>query len=148
MRSPSAIRRSTSARSTNRPMEPLAVAPGSALPRGAALGAASVEELVEAPGARRTGHFQLKSGRHSDRYLEKFAVLQYPALTVELGRRLADALERHDPTLGRAPPPGGVLLAFEPARQLEGSLGRTGRGVFAEPVERGTRALRRGWPVA
>ena len=129
-------------------MKPLAVAPGSALPRGAALGAASVEELFEAAGALRTGHFQLKSGRHSDRYLEKFAVLQYPALTVELGRRLADALERHDPTLVVGPTTGGVLLAFETARQLEARLGRTVRGVFAEPMERGTRALRRGWPVA
>src|SRR3970040_1199033 len=81
MRSPSAIRRSTSARSTNRPMEPLAVAPVSALPRGAALGAASVEELFEAAGALRTGHLQLKSGRHTDRYLEKVAVLPYRGLT-------------------------------------------------------------------
>jgi orotate phosphoribosyltransferase len=41
-----------------------------------------------------------------------------------------------------------VLLAFETARQLEPMLGRPVRGVFAEPMERGIRALRRGWPVA
>jgi orotate phosphoribosyltransferase len=109
---------------------------------------ATIEELFDAAGALRTGHFLLKSGRHSDRYLEKFAVLQYPSLAVEIGRRLADALAPHDPTLIVGPTTGGVLLAFETARQLEVRLGRTVRGVFAEPVERGVRALRRGWPVA
>ena len=109
---------------------------------------ASIEEMFEAAGALRTGHFLLKSGRHSDRYVEKFAVLQYPSLAVEIGRRLAAALEPHSPTLVVGPTTGGVLLAFETARQLEATLGRQVRGVFAEPMERGRRALRRGWPVS
>ena len=109
---------------------------------------ASIEEIFESAGALRHGHFLLKSGRHSDRYLEKFAVLQHPALTVEIGRRLAAALAQYEPTLVVGPTTGGVLLAFEVARQLEASQGRTVRGVFAEPMERGVRALRRGWPVA
>jgi orotate phosphoribosyltransferase len=112
------------------------------------LAAASIEDLFEAAGALRKGHFLLKSGRHSDRYLEKFAVLQYPSLAVEIGGRLAATLAPHDPTLVVGPTTGGVLLAFETARQLEASLGRTVRGVFAEPLERGVRTLRRGWPVA
>ncbi len=129
-------------------MQPLPAAePPPGLPSGADLRAASVEQLFEAAGALRRGHFVLKSGRHSDRYLEKFAVLQYPSLGVEIGRRLAEALIGHDPTLVVGPTTGGALLAFETARQLEASLGRTVRGVFAEPMERGTRALRRGWPV-
>ncbi|HEY7463616.1 MAG TPA: orotate phosphoribosyltransferase [Candidatus Limnocylindria bacterium] len=110
--------------------------------------AASIEELFEAAGALRGGHFLLKSGRHSDRYLEKFAVLQYPPLAVEIGRRLADALAAHDPTLVVGPTTGGVLLAFDTARQLGPRLGHQVRGVFAEPMERGRRALRRGWPVS
>jgi len=130
-------------------MEPLPVATRlHALPEGAALANASVEELFEAAGAFRTGHFLLKSGRHSDRYLEKFAVLQYPALAVEIGRRLAASVIGRDPTLVVGPTTGGALLAAETARQLEAALGRTVRGVFAEPMERGARALRRGWPVA
>lgn len=130
-------------------MEPMPVAAphADALPEGAALAGASVEQLFEVAGALRRGHFLLKSGRHSDRYLEKFAVLQYPALAVEIGRRLASTLIDRDPTLVVGPTTGGALLAFETARQLEASLGRTVRGVFAEPMERGTRALRRGWPV-
>jgi orotate phosphoribosyltransferase len=110
--------------------------------------AASVEEIFEAAGALRRGHFLLKSGRHSDRYLEKFAVLQYPPLAVEVGRRLAEALAPHDPTLVVGPTTGGVLLAFETARQLEPMLGHGVRGIFAEPTGRGVRALRRGWPMA
>lgn len=130
-------------------MEPLPVATRSrSLPQGADLAEAGVEALFEAAGALRRGHFLLKSGRHSDRYLEKFAVLQYPALAVEIGRRLAVTLIDRDPTLVVGPTTGGALLAAETARQLEASLGRTVRGVFAEPMERGTRALRRGWPVA
>ncbi|HEX6140324.1 MAG TPA: orotate phosphoribosyltransferase [Candidatus Limnocylindria bacterium] len=109
---------------------------------------ASIEEIFESAGALRRGHFQLKSGRHSDRYLEKFAVLQYPPLAVEIGRRLAVALAGHDPGLVVGPTTGGVLLAFETARHLEPMLDHPVRGVFAEPMERGVRALRRGWPVA
>ena len=110
--------------------------------------AAPIEGIFEAAGALRRGHFLLKSGRHSGRYLEKFAVLQYPSLAVEIGRRLAGELAPREPTLVVGPTTGGVLLAFETARQLEPLLGRPVRGVFAEPMERGVRALRRGWPVA
>ena len=69
-------------------------------------------------------------------------------MAVEIGRRLAEALAAVDPTLVVGPTTGGVLLAFETARQLEPMLGHPVRGVFAEPMERGVRALRRGWPVA
>ena len=82
------------------------------------------EELFQVAGALRTGHFLLKSGRHSSRYLEKFAVLQYPSLAVEVGRRLAETLAPQRPTLVVGPTTGGVLLAFETARQLETILTR------------------------
>jgi orotate phosphoribosyltransferase len=120
----------------------------STAPLLADLRTATIQEIFEAAGALRRGHFVLKSGRHSDTYLEKFAVLQYPALAVEIGRRLAEMLAPQSPTLVVGPTTGGVLLAFETARQLEGSMGRGVRGVFAEPMERGRRALRRGWPVS
>jgi orotate phosphoribosyltransferase len=109
---------------------------------------ASVEAIFEAAGALRRGHFALKSGRHSDRYLEKFAVLQYPTLAVEIGRRLAESLASHEPTLVVGPTTGGVLLAFETARHLQQHLDHTVRGIFAEPTGPGQRALRRGWAVS
>lgn len=42
------------------------------------------EALFRSSGALREGHFLLKSGRHSNAYLEKFAVLADPAATSEL----------------------------------------------------------------
>ncbi len=113
-----------------------------------ALAQAAVEGLFVQSGALREGHFLLKSGRHSGRYLEKFLVLQYPDLAVEIGRRFATALAPLDPTLVVGPTTGGVLLAFETARQLQALVGHAVRGVFAEPSANGGRTLRRGWLVS
>ena len=110
----------------------------------ASLREASVESLFADAGALLDGHFLLKSGRHAGRYLEKFLVLQHPRFGVELCRRFAGVLAPYDPTLVVGPTTGGVLLSFETARQLGGSV----RAAFAEPVEGGGRALRRGWPIA
>jgi orotate phosphoribosyltransferase len=104
---------------------------------------ASVESLFLSAGALLDGHFLLKSGRHAGRYLEKFLVLQHPRYGVEICRRFAEALTPYSPTLIVGPTTGGVLLSFETARQLGGSV----RAAFAEPVASGGRALRRGWEV-
>lgn len=117
-------------------------------PDPATLRQASIEELFAGAGALLEGHFLLTSGRHAARYLEKFFVLQHPSLAVEIGRRFAEVLAPSDPTLVVGPTTGGVLLAFETARQLEPLLGHPVRGIFAERVADGGRRLRRGWPVA
>jgi orotate phosphoribosyltransferase len=126
--------------------EPEAFAPEGFAPE--ALAGAAIEELFVQSGALREGHFLLKSGRHSGRYLEKFLVLQYPDLAVEICRRFATVLAPHDPTLVVGPTTGGALLAFETARQLQALVGHTVRGVFAEPSANGGRTLRRGWLVS
>jgi orotate phosphoribosyltransferase len=94
--------------------------------------ATRTEELFRRSGALTEGHFQLKSGRHSERYLEKFLVLQDPAATSELCGYWAAAYRRADgrPTVDvvAGPTTGGVILAFETARQLGV------RGIFAEEV--------------
>lgn len=110
----------------------------------ASLRGASVESLFADAGALLDGHFLLKSGRHAARYLEKFLVLQHPRYGVELCRRFAEVLALSRPSLVVGPTTGGVLLSFETARQLGGSV----RAAFAEPVATGGRALRRGWAVA
>jgi orotate phosphoribosyltransferase len=90
------------------------------------------EALFRSSGALRDGHFLLKSGRHSDAYLEKFAVLSDPAATSELCGYWAarfrgdDGASRVDLVAG--PTTGGVILAFETGRQL-GT-----RAIFAEEV--------------
>src|SRR5438309_9940535 len=87
----------------------------------AATHAARTEELFRQSGALREGHFSLKSGRHGDRYLEKFQVLQFPAATSELCGMWAADYTRPGRTLGvdlvAGPTTGGVILSFETARQ-------------------------------
>jgi orotate phosphoribosyltransferase len=112
--------------------------------------AARTEELFRSSGALKEGHFLLKSGKHSERYLEKFLVLQDPAATSELcgfwasGHRDADGTPIVDVVAG--PTTGGVVLAFETARQLGV------RSIFAEEVKEpnGTtrREFRRGFTIA
>lgn len=112
--------------------------------------AARTEALFRRSGALREGHFLLKSGRHSDRYLEKFLVLQDAAATSELcgfwADRYRDDAGRPLVDLVAGPTTGGVVLAFETARQL-GT-----RGIFAEEVADpdGTkrREFRRGFSIA
>ena len=108
-----------------------------------------VEQLFAASGAYREGHFKLKSGRHGDRYLEKFQVLQWPERVTELCRMLADAgraaAGAADINVVVGPTTGGVLLAYEVAKQLGV------RGFFAETVTTadGTshREFRRGFRI-
>ena len=111
--------------------------------------AARTEALFRSAGALRDGHFLLKSGLHGDRYLEKFLVLQDPAVTSELCGYFAAEARGHD---GRpmvavvaGPTTGGIVLAFETARQLGV------RGIFAEEVRDAAgitrREFRRGFRI-
>ena len=87
---------------------------------------ASVLEAVRETGALLEGHFQLASGVHSDRYLEKFNLLQWPGHTEDACRPLAEAARGLAPRTIAGPTTGGVILAYEVARQL--GL----RGIIAE----------------
>lgn len=107
-----------------------------------------VEQLFGEAGAYREGHFKLKSGRHSDRYVEKFQVLQWPAAVTELCGMVVTRAEQagaSDVDVVIGPTTGGVVLAFEVARQLDV------RGIFAEqeagPDGTPRRALRRGFQI-
>ena len=111
--------------------------------------AARTEALFRSSGALRDGHFLLKSGRHSDRYIEKFAELSHPAASSELSGVWIGPYRDEDgrPTvdLVAGPTTGGVILAFETGRQL-GT-----RAIFAEEV-RGPdgvprREFRRGFEI-
>ena len=111
--------------------------------------AARTEALFRSSGALRDGHFLLKSGRHSDAYLEKFAVLSDPAATSELCGFWAGQYRgpADEPTvdLVAGPTTGGVILAFETGRQL-GT-----RAIFAEEVKASDgsahREFRRGFRI-
>jgi len=112
--------------------------------------AARTERLFKDSGALKDGHFLLKSGKHSEWYLEKFLVLQDPAATSELcgfwaaRHRTPDGSAAVDLVAG--PTTGGVILAFETARQLGV------RSIFAEEVHAADgsthREFRRGFTIA
>ena len=91
-------------------------------------------------GALLTGHFQLTSGRHSDRFLQLSAVLQHPALAERLCEALAGLwqVERVEAVVG--PAVGGIIVAYETARAL------SARALFTER-EDGRMHLLRGFAL-
>ena len=102
-----------------------------------------VEQIFRDAGAVLEGHFLLTSGRHSPAYWEKFQVLQWPQHTELLCRALADHYRPANVEVVVGPTTGGIILAYEVARQLGV------RGIFVEndPERPGHRALRRGFQV-
>ena len=98
------------------------------------------EEIFQKSGALLKGHFRLTSGLHSPVYWEKFRVLQYPSYTEQLCRMIADHFRSQKVQVVAGPTTGGIILAFEVARQLGV------RGIFAEK-EGEERSFRRGFTV-
>lgn len=100
-----------------------------------------LEHELEARGALLRGHFQLASGRHADLYIEKFRILQWPDITSELCREIAEHF-RGTTNLVAGPTTGGVILSFETARHL--GL----RSIIAERTEDGAgREFRRAFEL-
>jgi orotate phosphoribosyltransferase len=100
-----------------------------------------VMEILKKTGAIKEGHFQLASGRHSNLYVEKFMVLQYPQYTERLCKGFADHFRAEGVEIVAGPTTGGIILSYETARQL-GT-----RGIFAEREEQGGRKFRRGCDI-
>lgn len=94
-------------------------------------------QVLRAVGAIEEGHFRLSSGRHSRYYFEKFRLLERPELLGSLVGQLVAPFRSQNIQAVVGPTVGGVLVAYEAARQL---------GVRALYVEReeGQRVLRRG----
>ncbi|MGB9741588.1 MAG: orotate phosphoribosyltransferase [candidate division WOR-3 bacterium] len=88
----------------------------------------------------RAGHFLLTSGLHSDRYFEKFRILEQPRLCERFARVIADHYRATPITLVCGPTTGGVIVAYEVARQLGC------RCIIAEQSETG-RKIGRGFRV-
>ncbi len=104
--------------------------------------AIKAEELFQKSGAILEGHFLLASGLHSPIYWEKFQVLQYPHYTEQLCRMIAAHFQKEGVQVVAGPTTGGIILAFDVARQLGV------RGIFAEKTGAGERAFRRGFNIS
>ncbi len=99
---------------------------------------AEVEKIFREAGAILEGHFELASGLHSATYWEKFRVLQHPHLTQRLCQMIAQRFQGEGVQVVAGPSLGGIIVAFEVARQLGAN------SIMAEREGEG-RAFRRGF---
>ena len=102
----------------------------------------NIEEMFEKTGAVLKGHFLLASGRHSPVYWEKFRILQNPDYVTQLCSMIADHFRDQRIDLVAGPTTGGIIVAFEVARQL-GT-----RAIYAERAEPSGRTFRRGQTIS
>ena len=86
------------------------------------------------------GHFILTSGRHADTYIQCARILQDPKTTTRLMRELLEKMKHIPIDLVIGPATGGIILAYEAARQLEVEA------MFTER-EKGEMVLRRGFTI-
>ncbi len=93
-------------------------------------------------GALLDGHFRLSSGRHSDRFVQKFRILEDPSIVERLAASLAAQVRTHAPTVVVSAAVGGIVLGYEIARQLGAGF----KAIFIEK-ENGVPALRRGFAL-
>jgi orotate phosphoribosyltransferase len=91
-------------------------------------------------GALLDGHFRLSSGRHSNRFVQKFRILEDPKLVEPLAREIASAVRHFAPNVVVSAAVGGIVLGYEVARSL-GTL-----AIFVEK-ENGVPTLRRGFAL-
>ncbi|HZZ65000.1 MAG TPA: orotate phosphoribosyltransferase [Candidatus Baltobacteraceae bacterium] len=101
----------------------------------------NLESELRSRGALLAGHFRLSSGRHSDRFIQKFRILENPALLEPVAREIAQAFAHAKPTVVVSAAVGGILLGYEVAR----ALGT--KAIFVEK-ESGVPVLRRSFSLA
>jgi orotate phosphoribosyltransferase len=101
--------------------------------------------IFENTGALLNGHFLLSSGKHSDRYFEKFSLLRRPRDTETVCRAFTERFQDANIDVVVGPTTGGVLLAFEVARQLGVAAAfaeRASDGSLQREFRRGTTFVR------
>lgn len=92
-------------------------------------------------GAIRNGHFLYASGKHGDTYVEKFNLLRDPGETSTACTFFADRFRSANIDVVVGPTTGGILLAFETARQLgvaSAYAERASDGSSGREIRRGT----------
>lgn len=106
-----------------------------------------VQAILRATGTLREGHFRLTSGRHSDRFFLMPHVFQFPSETEKLCAGMAELFAGDGVETVIGPATGGIILAYEVARQMERLTGRKVRAIFTEKTEDGAMALKRQWTL-
>jgi len=106
------------------------------------VGPHDAQRAFDSAGAFLRGHFVYTSGRHGADYLEKFRILEDPQATTELAGMIVRQFMPLRPELVAGPTTGGIILAYEVARQLGVNA------VYVERGESGGRVLRRGFEIS
>lgn len=78
----------------------------------------NLERELKERGALLDGHFRLSSGRHSNRFIQKFRILEDPKILEPVAREIAGAFRAVKPTVVVSAAVGGILLGYEVARAL------------------------------
>jgi len=99
-----------------------------------------MDELFQECGAVLKGHFLLTSGLHSDTYVEKFKLLQYPKLTEKMCKEIALHFADKKPHVILGAATGGIIISQYVGREL------SVKSIFAERVD-GKLVLRRGFQI-
>jgi orotate phosphoribosyltransferase len=86
------------------------------------------------------GHFLLNSGMHSKYYFQKFRILENPDATTKLCALIAAEFKHKSIDWVIGPTTGGIVIAFEVARQMN-----TPTGIAEE--HQGKRVIRRGYDI-
>lgn len=97
-------------------------------------------KILQDTEALQEGHFILTSGKHSDRYIQCAKVAQYPEHTATLCQAMAEPFQGWGVTAVVGPAMGGIILAYEVARQLGA------KALFTER-ENGQMVFRRGFEL-
>ncbi|MDR0932696.1 MAG: orotate phosphoribosyltransferase [Victivallales bacterium] len=97
-------------------------------------------KILEDSGALLTGHFQLRSGLHSNRFFQAALLLQYPDKAETVCRYLSEQFRDQKIDTVISPAVGGLIVGQEVARALKV------RAIFADK-EDGQLVLKRGFSI-
>ena len=100
-----------------------------------------IDALLKKTGALLGGHFQLRSGLHSDHFFQAALVFQYPDVAGEICARLAETVRSLKAKTVISPALGGIIVGYELARALGV------KAIFAEK-ESDQLVLRRGFQLS
>jgi orotate phosphoribosyltransferase len=102
--------------------------------------AQDLEQLLQQTGALLRGHFELSSGLHSDRFIQKFRIFENPQIAESVCCALASPLQTAQAKVVVSGAVGGIIPGYIVARTLGV------RNIFVER-ENGRPALRRGFTL-
>jgi orotate phosphoribosyltransferase len=100
-----------------------------------------IKEILYKTGAFLKGHFLLTSGLHSEYYIEKIKLIQYPVYVKQLCAELAKRVKHIEFDIVISPAMGAIVLGYEVARQLDK------RFLFTQRID-GVMNIRSGFDIA